>query len=430
MATGIKFGPRFDTIAVHGAYSAEVALRDAGGSVIEPIFASTSQSFASSDEMEEALAYRKPAWAYSRIHNPTIGYLEATVAALEAYQADVEASALCTSSGMSAIKQAIEPLLVLPHAGHCINFVSSAQVYGGTFQLFSERMSERGAVPRWVCEPWDITQWEEFIDEDTRFLYVEVPSNPQQSFVCIDSLAKLAHSHSIPLIVDSTVATPALCRPLEWGADIVVQSLTKTMGSSGAALGGAVIAKHDLTSRHLTDEQKENYAMWLKLLPFRDSGPCMSPMSAFSFLCDIRTLRSKMELFSNNTVQVVDFLDNHPKVAKTHYLGLYSHPLHRLAGKYMMLADTCKSMYGHLCCFEVEGGIQPTRDFFDKLQMIMRATDLGRVKSIATIPAISTHQQQGEAGRCLAGVSPNMVRLCVGGENYLDIIADLEQALG
>ena len=256
-----------------------------------------------------------------------------------------------------------------------------------------------------------------------------MPSNPQQACSDLQALAKLAHRFQIPLIVDSTIATPALMRPLQHGADIVVQSLTKTIGSGGAAIGGAVIARHDLTSRHLAAEAKADYAVWLKLWPARDSGPCMSPYSAFFFLNDLRTLRIKVEWFSRNTMAVAEFLAGHPEVEKVDYLGLKSHPLHDLAARYMRLVDSDRPVFGHLLSFTIKGSAGDARRFFDGLQRIFRATDLGRIKSVATIPAISTHQQQGDEGRRLAGIPATMVRLCVGGEHPDDIIQDLDQAL-
>ncbi len=421
---------RFDTIAVHGMYSVEEAFAQGQGGIIEPLFPSTSQAYRDSDEMEAGLSYRIPTWCYSRIHNPTIYFLEETLSLLEAYGCPFDASAFCTSSGMAAIKQAVEPLLALDEASREeINFVSSAQVYGGTFQLFNVRMKERGAHVRWVSQPWHIEEWEKLVDTQTRFLYTEMPSNPQQACSDLQALAKLAHAFNIPLIVDSTIATPALLRPLAHGADIVVQSLTKTIGSSGAAIGGAVIARHDLTSRHLAAEARADYAVWLKLWPARDSGPCMSPYSAFYLLNDLRTLRIKVEWFSQNTVAVADFLAGHRRVEKVDYLGLKSHPLHELASRYMRMVDSDRPLFGHLLSFTIKGSAGDARRFFDKLQRIYRATDLGRIKSVATIPAISTHQQQGDEGRRLAGIPATMVRLCVGGEHPDDIIKDLDQAL-
>jgi O-acetylhomoserine/O-acetylserine sulfhydrylase-like pyridoxal-dependent enzyme len=421
---------KFDTIAVHGAYGADEVYASGNGGVIEPIFPSTSQAYRDSDEMEAGLGYLIPTWCYSRIHNPTVFYLEETLALLESYGCDEDASGLCTSSGMSAIKQAIEPLVALSGAaGEAINFVSAAQVYGGSFQLFNVRMRERGALVRWVTEPWDIEAWSALVDENTRFLYAEMPSNPQQSCFDVAAVAALAHARGIPLIVDSTIATPALMRPLQHGADVVVHSLTKTVGAGGFAIGGGIVARHNLTSRHLPDEAKANYALWLKLWPFRDSGPCMSAHSAFFLLNELRTLRLRIASMSANTMTVARFLEQHPKVERVDYLGLSHHRQHDLACRYLRLVDDGTPTFGHLMSFNIAGSAADTRRFFDALQRIYRATDLGRIKSVATLPAISTHAQQGEEGRKLAGIPPTMVRLCVGGEHPDDVIADLDQAL-
>lgn len=418
---------KFDTIAVHGIYSLEESLNNQG-SIAEPIFVSTSQAYRDSDEMEAGLSYQMPTWAYSRIHNPTVYYLEETLALLETYGANVDATALCTSSGMSAIKQAIEPLLE-NRENKPMNFVTPSQIYGGSYQLFNVRMPERGAMPHWVADSADIESWKAQIDENTRFLYAEMPTNPQQSCFDVEVVANLAHEHGIPLIVDSTISSPALLRPIQYGADIVVQSLTKTIGSSGTAIGGAIIARHNLTSKHLTAEQKGNYAFWLKLLPFRDGGPCISPNAAYVFLNEIKTLRIRMKHYSESTMEVVNFLKTHPKIEKIDYLGLEDHKHHALAKKYMKLVDTDIPMYGHLLSIYIKGDLINTRQFFDKLNIFRRATDLGRTKSIATICAISTHQQQGEEGQKRAGIPGNLVRLCIGGEDPQDIINDLKQAL-
>lgn len=421
---------KFDTLAVHGLYSFEEAFEGGKGGIIEPIFPSTSQAYRDSDEMEAALAYLIPTWCYSRIVNPTNTYLEETLSLLETYKTPYFASGLCTSSGMAAIKQACEPFLDLniPYK-KCVNFLSTAQCYGGTFQLFNLRMKERGAQVRWVQKPWDIKEWEKLIDEDTRFLYGEMPSNPQQGCFDIEKVSELAHSFNIPLIMDSTVGTPALLRPLTYGADIVIHSVTKTLGSGGFSIGGAIIAKENIISRHLPEEIKQDYALWLKLWPFRDSGPCMSPYSAFMFLNELRTLRVKVKHFSQSTLKIANYLKEHPKVERVDYLGLKEHFLHKIAKKYMILADEDINLYGHLMSFCIKGTAEDTRKVFDSLNMIWRATDLGRVKSVATIPSISTHQQQGEEGRKLAGIPQTMIRLSVGAEDPEDIIYDLEQAL-
>ena len=256
-----------------------------------------------------------------------------------------------------------------------------------------------------------------------------MPSNPQQSCIDIAVIAKLAHKYDIPLLVDTTIATPALVRPIQHGADIVIHSLTKTLCSGGSATGGAIIAKHNITSKFLAPEQKENYAMWTKGFPFRDAGCCISPIAAYMVLSELKSLKIKVEHFSKNTEKVTKFLSEDPRVEKVEYLGLESHPLHNIAKKYMKLVDSDKNMYGHLFSFNIAGDLNDTRKFFDNLRLIARAFDLGKIKSVAVIPAVSTHKHQGEEGQKIAGIPPNMVRLCVGGENPDDIINDLKQAL-
>ena len=431
---------RFDTIAVHGLYSLAEAMDFNQGAMIEPIYMSTSQGYRDSDEMEAALAYQIPTWGYARIGNPSLYYLEAVLALLEGYGFAGETSAHLTASGMAAIFSATEPFLAVdPRApGARPNFVASAHVYGGTFQLFSvRRMQERGIEVRWVADPTDLDAWAERIDAGTRFLYGELPSNPGLRFFDTRALADLAHSHDLPLIVDSTVATPALFRPLQHGADIVVQSVSKTIAASGFAIAGAVIARHDLTSRFGSDALRADFAAYLKGLPNRDIGPNLSPFHAALALADVRTLRSKVDLFSRSSMRVAQFLQAHPGVEGVEYLGLPEHPHHALAARDMWLVDaehddlygTPTNRFGHLLSFRVRGGGSAARRVFDKLQRIWRATDLGRIKTVAAIPAISTHSQQGEAGRALAGIPDNLIRLAVGGEHPDDIIADLEQAL-
>lgn len=428
-------GKRFDTIAVHGMYGVEEALRDGQGSIIEPLYASTSQAYENSDHMEAGLAYLTPNWCYSRIANPTMFYLEWTLALLESYQTGLQASCCATSSGMSAIMLATDAFLSKRKSGHeDINFVSCPQVYGGTFQQFNLRKGrDRGQEVRWVPNPLDLGEWEANIDDNTRFLYGEMPSNPQQGFFDLEAVAKLAHDHNLPLIVDSTIATPALMRPLAHGADVVVHSTTKSLTTSGFGIGGALISRPDITSELEYEEGppawKEDFATWVKFWPGRDQGPNISPFNALMTLNDMRTLRSRMDLVSTNTMEVARYLESDPHVEQVDYLGLGSHPLHKVASKYMKLADTDENRYGHLLSFRVKGGGGAARRVFDALRMIFRATDLGRIKTVATIPAISTHSQQGEEARKMADVPPNLIRLCVGAEDPQDVIDDLRQAL-
>ncbi len=431
---------RFDTIAVHGLYTVQDAIEDYQGSIIEPIFMSTAQAYRDSDEMAAALAYLIPTWCYSRIANPSTYYYEWTLALLEGYGFDGQTECCSTSSGMAAIMTAVQPFLV--HRFHKKleprNFAATAQCYGGTFQQFHVRLEEERDIEcRWVEDPTNLDEWASKIDDNTRFLYGELPSNPGLGFFDIEAVADLAHSHNLPLICDSTVATPALLRPICHGADIVVQSVTKTLTSSGFGICGAIIARKGVVTNIDNDQLKNNFAIYVKYLPNRDYGPNLHPMQAVMSLNDMRTLRNRVDMLSRNTMKVAEYLQDHPQVESVEYLGLPDHPRHELASKYMWLVDAeydeqygrPVNRYGHLMSFCVKGGPERAREFFDGLQRIWRATDLGRIKSVATIPAISTHQQQGEAGRELAHIPPNMVRLCVGGEHPDDVIADLDQAL-
>jgi O-acetylhomoserine/O-acetylserine sulfhydrylase-like pyridoxal-dependent enzyme len=424
---------KFDTIAVHGIYDMEAALANQG-SIIEPGYLSSAEHFESSDHMEAALAYLMPAWVYSRIANPTVHYLEETLALLEGYGFDGEVSALATSSGMSAVFMATNPFLVKPVTG--MNIVVSARCYGGTFMLFGQRYGvERGIDVRWVRDPLDLNEWADKIDGNTRFAYGETPSNPSLSIMDIEAVAGVAHAAGLPLIIDSTVATPALTRPLNLGADIVVHSTTKSMTSSGFAIGGAVIARHGITTGIGPDAMRENFAMYVKLFPFRDHGPGISPFNALMTISDLRTLRHRMDFVSSSSMKVARYLESHDSVDRVAYPGLESMPGHQVANRNMWLVDGADdygidvNRYGHLLAFEVKGGAKAARQVFDQFEMIWRATDLGRIKSVATIPAISTHQQQGDEGRDLAAVPPNLIRLNVGGEHPDDIIADLDHAL-
>jgi O-acetylhomoserine/O-acetylserine sulfhydrylase-like pyridoxal-dependent enzyme len=298
-------------------------------------------------------------------------------------------------------------------------------------------MREHNVECRWVLDATNLDEWASRIDEHTRFLYGELPSNPQLGFFDVRAVADLAHSHNIPLICDSTIATPALLRPICHGADIVVQSATKSLTSSGFGVCGAVIARKNLVT-NIDDEQlKSDFSLYIKYQQNRDFGPNLHPMQAVMTLNDMRTLRSKMDLMSRNAMKVARFLETRPQVESVQYLGLPNHPHHELASRYMWLVDAeydelyrkPVNRYGHLLSFCVRGGAEKARLFFDALQRIWRATDLGRIKSVATIPAISTHQQQGEAARSIAHIPPNLVRLSVGAEHADDVMADLEQAL-
>lgn len=431
---------RFDTIAAHGLYNLRQALNFNSGSIMEPVYMSPAQAFHDSEEMEAALAYEMPSWTYSRVANPSTSFFEETMALLESYGTGLSANCVATSSGMSAIRSAIEPFLVKDDDLPPPNFVSTAKVYGGTFQQFSVRqMMDRGIEVRWIKNNLDMDEWASKIDGGTRFLYGEMPSNPAVALFDIERVAQLAHHYGIPLIVDATCASPALLRPLEFGADIVVQSVSKVIASSGMTIAGTVTARSDILSKVGPDEMRVDFATWTKLLPFRDNGPALNPMSATLALNDLRSLRSRVAQMSRSAMRIAHFLQEHSAVAEVSYPGLSNHPQAEIADKYLTLVDSRlegglpEHLYGFMLAFEIReergGDSINTRRFYDALDLIWRATDLGRVKTVATIPAISTHQQQGEEGRELASIRPSHVRLSVGIEHPDDIIRDLSQAL-
>jgi O-acetylhomoserine/O-acetylserine sulfhydrylase-like pyridoxal-dependent enzyme len=428
---------RFDTLAVHGLYSAQEAIEKNQGAIMEPVFMSSGQAYRDSDEMEAAQAGLIPTWAYTRIHNPTLGYLEDTLALLEGYGCDADVGCITYSSGMAAIENMSDALLV-KRGNDPINLVATCQVYGGTFQQFNVRkMQDRGIEVRWVLDSNNLDEWRSKIDRYTRFLYGELPSNPGLSFFDLKRPIDLAHEHGIPFVADSTIATPALLRPLCHGADIVVHSVTKTMTSSGTGAAGAIIARKPIVTNLDTPGLKADFTRYLRDYPHRDQGGCLHPLQALLSMNDIRTLRTRVDVWCQSAMKIAQFLSRHPAVLSVNYLGLENHPLHDIAGKYLWLVDAEHddrygkpvNRYGHLLSFRLKGGPAAARRAFDRLQLVMRVTDLGRVKSIATIPAISTHLQQGEASRKMASIPQDLIRLSVGAEHPDDLIADLDRAL-
>lgn len=424
---------KFDTIATHGLYDYEQAINYNNASIMEPVYLSPAQAYANSAEMEAGLAYEMPNWCYTRIANPSTYFLEETIALLETYGSNIEASGLATASGMAAVRTATEPFLSgRDRSG--INFVASAKVYGGTFQQFwVRRWQDEGIEVRWVTDPLNLNDWESKIDKNTRFVYGEFPSNPAVAIFDITAIAELAHSHGIPLIVDATCASPALTRPLTLGADIVIQSASKVIAASGHSIIGLLTARKNIVSKTGSDEMKADFANWAKLWPYRDNGPAISPMNSILTLNDLRSLRMRIRQMSESAMKVAKFLENHPKIGRVFYPGLKSYSAYNLAEKYMKLVDTDENMYGFMLAAEIKENSPEssanTRKFYDGLKMIWRATDLGRVKTVATLNTISTHQQQGEEGRRLADIKPSLCRISVGIEDPEDIIADLSQSL-
>ncbi len=424
-------GKKFDTIAVHGLYDMQSALANQG-SIIEPAFLSTAQHFDNSDHMEAALAYLMPAWIYARVTNPTLHYLEETLALLEGYGFDGEVTAHLTGSGMAAVFLGTNSFLMNDPAHPKPNIVASARCYGGTFTLFTRYANERGVELRWVRDPLDLTEWAAKIDDETRFVFGEMPANPSLAVIDIKAVADLAHAAGAPFIIDSTIATPALMRPLLHGADLVIHSVSKSMATSGFVIAGVVISRSNIISKVGPDEMRLNYANYIKGYPHRDMGPTLNPLSALLTINDLRTLRSRTDISSRTAMTVAQYLGSNPAVESVQYPGLPGFPGYETAVRYMELVDASGSeaaRFGYLLSFNVRGGAAAARQVFDRLQMIFRATDLGRVKSVATIPMISTHQQISGSDKDIAGLQPNLIRLSVGLEHPDDIIADLAQAL-
>lgn len=425
---------RFTTLAIRGSYDHAESANHLG-SLSEPAYLSTAQHFESSEEMAAVAAGERDGWVYSRRRNPTVEFLENTVAALEGYDVDAKVSAALTTTGMGAITLATSSLLSSA-VGPRPNIVASPACYGSTVMVFNNRYGqERGVDVRWVGNPLSVEDWARRIDENTRFLYAESPSNPVVELVDIPALSALAHEAGIPLIVDSTLATPALMRPLALGADIVVHSLTKAAGASGRSMGGAVIARHDLPLRAQPAELCADFAGYLRHGPMRDMGMVLSPFNAWTILADIRELRGRVDTMSTSALRVAEHLAAHERIAEVFYPGLPSHPSHDVAKRDMLLVDSdvngreAVNRYGFLLCFRPTGGIPAARRIVDRFELIWRANNLGQVKSTATIPAITTHKQVEDADPGHAAVPADMVRLSVGLEHVDDIIDDLEQAL-
>ncbi len=423
---------KFDTIATHGLYDMSQAFELNNGSIMEPVYMSPAQAYRDSYEMEAGLSYQMPNWCYSRIANPSTFFLEETIALLETYGTDLEATGLATSSGMSAIRTATDPFLAKMDELPPPNIVASAKVYGGTFQQFwVRRFQEQGIEVRWIRDSQNVLEWAANVDEGTRFVYGEFPSNPSVAIFDIEKIAELAHSFECPLIVDSTCASPALTRPFQFGADIVIQSASKVIGASGTSIIGLLTARKNLVSKVEDPEMKADFGMWAKLWPYRDNGPALHPMAAVLTLNDLRGLRPRIVQMSQTAQTVAEYLEHHPKTDKVFYPGLKSFQGYELARKYMKAVDSDDNMYGFMLSVEISEKNPDSnvnaRKFYDGLEMIWRATDLGRVKTVATMNSISTHQQQGEEGRELAGINPNAVRIAVGLEAPEDIISDLEK---
>mgnify|MGYP001094224619 FL=1 len=419
---------KFETLAIHAGYSPDPTTK----AVAVPIYQTTSYAFDDTQHGADLFDLKVAGNIYTRITNPTNAVLEERVAALEG-----GVGALAVASGMAAITYAIQ---TIAQAGD--NIVSVSKLYGGTYNLFAHTLPLQGITVKFAPHD-DIAAIEALIDDKTRAVFCETIGNPSGNVLDLEALCEAAHRHGVPVIVDNTVASPALCRPFEHGADIVVHSLTKYMGGHGTTLAGAVVdsgkfdwAKHKERFPILNNPDPSYHGVVYteafgpaafigrcRVVPLRNTGAALSPFNAFQILQGIETLALRMERHTENAQKVAEFLENHPKVSWVNYAGLPSHPEHALAQKYFGGKPAA------ILSFGIKGGRDAGAKFIDALQLILRLVNIGDTKSLACHPASTTHRQLNEAELKQAGVSTDMVRLSLGIEHIDDILADLTQAL-
>ncbi len=421
---------QFETLALHAGYQPDPTTH----AVAVPIYQTVAYAFDSAQHAADLFDLKVPGNIYSRIMNPTCAVLEARLAALEGGIAG-----LALASGQAAITYAIQTI-----AAQGDNIVSAESLYGGTWNLFAHTLPQFGIETRFA-DAGDLAALEALIDARTKALYVESIGNPSGRIADIPALAELAHRHGIPLIVDNTVASPWLLRPIELGADIVVHSLTKYIGGHGTSIGGLIVdggrfpwAEHAARFPQLTTPDPSYHGVVYtealgeaafigraRVVPLRNTGAALSPFNAFQILQGLETLALRMERICENTLKVARYLQAHEKVAWVSYAGLENHPDHALAQR--LLAGRASG----LLTFGLAGedGRAAGERFLDALKLFTRLVNIGDNKSLATHPASTTHRQLAPEELLRAGVRQEMVRLCVGIEHIDDLLEDLEQAL-
>ncbi|MFH1286191.1 MAG: aminotransferase class I/II-fold pyridoxal phosphate-dependent enzyme [Candidatus Magasanikbacteria bacterium] len=413
----------FDTVALWGLYGKEDMHRYK--SLTLPLFSTTAGgSYDSLLDGSLLLSYQTtndPNKIYSRIDNINPDHLAWKFAALEGFDVSELTEGLCTSSGMSAITMATMPFM---KPGD--NCVSSNRVYGGTQQLFGVTFPNFGWSNRWVDEPWNLESWEKKIDEKTKFLFVESPSNPTLYVADIRALSDLAHTHDIPLIVDSTLASPALSRPLEHGADIVVHSMSKVSNGSCRSIGGVIVTKETIVTK--SEELRDHFANKLKGGHFRNLGSCLSPFNAMMIWDEMGTIRIRMKEHCRKAMVIAHFLDKHPMIEHVNYPGLSNHPQHELAKKLLKFPDG-ENGFGYLMSFNIKGGLEKAAEFAQVFDFGAQVTHLGGSYTVWVHNATTTHGQMTSEERQKAGVLDNMIRYSVGLEGTDDAIASLDRAL-
>ena len=418
---------RFATVAVHGGQVPDPTTKARA----VPIYQTTSYVFDNTEHAANLFALKEFGNIYTRIMNPTTDVFEKRMAELEG-----GVGALALAAGQTA-----ELFAILNIAGAGDEIVSSSSLYGGTYNLFYHTLKEIGITVHFV-DSSDPENFRRAITERTKALYVETIGNPRLDVPDFEAIAAIAHENGIPLIVDNTFATPYLCRPFEWGADIVIHSATKWIGGHGTSIGGVIVdsGKFDWAASgkfpRLTEPDPAYhgisyveamgplaYIIRARVRLLRDMGGPLSPFNSFLFLQGLETLHLRMERHVANAQAVAEFLESHPKVKWVSYPGLPSHPSYKLAQKYLPKGA------GAVLTFGVEGGSAAARRVIDGLKLFSNLANVGDAKSLVIHPATTTHQQLTPEQQRDAGVSEDMIRLSIGIEDKDDLIEDLEQAL-
>ncbi len=420
---------KFETIALHSGYQVDPTTL----SRAVPLYRTSSYIFKNAHHAANLFSLKEPGNIYTRMGNPTQDVLEKRVADLEG-----GAAALALASGTSAIFYAI---ITICRQGDEI--VAANNLYGGTFTMLNDILPQFGITTRFV-NPTRPGDFETAITEHTRALYIETIGNPALDFTDIEAVSQIARSYHLPLIVDSTFTTPYLVKPMEYGADIVVHSLTKWMGGQGIGIGGIVIdsgkfdwsdpkfklfnepdsSYHGLRYAHdLGELNPIAFIVRMRLVPLRNLGACISPDNAWMFLQGLETLALRMQRHSENALEVARYLSRHPKVNWVRYPGLESDPAYPTASRYL------KKGFGGMVVFGIKGGVARGEQFIDRLRLFSNLANVGDAKSLAIHPASTTHSQLSEEDQRSGGISPELIRLSIGIEHIDDILSDLDQAL-
>ncbi len=418
---------KFETLALHAGQTADPTTGSRG----VPVYRTSSYVFRDTQHAADLFALKELGNIYTRIMNPTQDVLEQRVAAL-----DGGAAALALASGTSGIHYSV---INICQAGDEI--VSANNLYGGTYTMFDVIHPQLGIKTNFAAPTPEAI--DAAITEKTKLIFIESIGNPVLDVADIEAIANVAQMHHLPLVVDSTFTTPYLLRPIEYGANIVVHSLTKWLGGHGAGIGGIVVdagnfdwtdkkfnlfnepdpSYHDIRYAHdLGDLNPVAFIMRMRLVPLRNLGACISPDNAWFFLQGIETLPLRMQRHSENALKVAEYLQSHPKVDWVRYPGLSDDPSHELAKKYLQKG------YGSMIVFGIQGSAKAGETFINNLQLLSHLANVGDAKSLAIHPASTTHSQLSEEQQINAGLKPELVRLSIGLENSDDIIADLEQA--